>query len=60
MYELRQKYNKIVSNTFSSIAGLPRTVSKLARSAYCNLFDPEACVKEEEDAKCDDECTICD
>ncbi|EFA07381.1 uncharacterized protein LOC656310 [Tribolium castaneum] len=57
-YEVQQKWNKIVTKTFSAIAGFPATVRNWSHQVYCKMVDAESCKVAQDDGE--EECCPCD
>ncbi|KAH0813225.1 hypothetical protein GEV33_009566 [Tenebrio molitor] len=55
VYEMQQKWNKIVSTTFSAVSGFPGRVKTWSQRMFCKMFDTESCKQmkaEEEEEEC--------
>ncbi|KAJ3649476.1 hypothetical protein Zmor_021216 [Zophobas morio] len=59
VYELQQKWNRMVTATFSSLAGFPARMRNWSHRVYCKMFDSESC-KELEAQEEKGECCPCD
>lgn len=59
-YKLQQKWNKIVINSFSAIAGFPATVRNWSHQLYCKIVEDESCKEVKTGEEGELECCPCD
>ncbi|RZC40243.1 uncharacterized protein BDFB_008631 [Asbolus verrucosus] len=59
VYELQQKWNKVVSTTFESVAGFPNHVRKWSHQVYCKIFSSAEICKDAPDSESGENCCPC-